>query len=32
VAIDLETGIISGSEMRTGLWIVKPTGAAAPSD
>jgi hypothetical protein len=32
VAIDPETGIIYGSDMRTGLWIVKPTGGAAPGD
>jgi hypothetical protein len=31
VAIDPETGIIYGSEMRTGLWIVQPTGPAASS-
>lgn len=29
VAIDPETGFIYASEMRTGLWIVKPTGDAA---
>jgi hypothetical protein len=32
VAIDPETGIIYVSEMRTGLWIVRPTGDAAVSD
>jgi hypothetical protein len=31
VAIDPETGIIYASEMRTGLWIVRPTGPAASS-
>lgn len=31
VAIDPDTGIVYGSDMRTGLWIVKPTGPAAPS-
>jgi hypothetical protein len=31
VAIDPETGIIYGSDMRTGLWIVQPTGPAASS-
>jgi hypothetical protein len=31
VAIDPETGIVYMSEMRTGLWIVRPTGAAAPT-
>jgi hypothetical protein len=31
VAIDPETGIIYASDMRTGLWIVEPTGPAAPS-
>lgn len=30
VAIDPETGIIYASDMRTGLWIVEPTGDAAP--
>src|SRR6266511_3938385 len=30
VAIDPETGIVYASDMRTGLWIVKPTGPAAP--
>ena len=29
VAIDPETGIVYASDMRTGLWIVQPTGAAA---
>jgi hypothetical protein len=29
VAIDAETGIIYASEMRTGLWIVRPLGDAA---
>ena len=29
VAIDPETGIIYASEMRTGLWIVRPIGDAA---
>jgi hypothetical protein len=31
VAIDPETGIVYGSDMRTGLWIVQPTGPAASS-
>jgi hypothetical protein len=31
VAIDPETGIIYASEMRTGLWIIQPTGPAASS-
>jgi hypothetical protein len=30
VAIDPETGIVYASDMRTGLWIVEPTGSAAP--
>lgn len=29
VAIDQETGLIYASDMRSGLWIVKPTGRAA---
>lgn len=29
VAIDPETGIIYASDMRTGLWVVQPTGPAA---
>jgi hypothetical protein len=29
VALDPETGIIYASDMRTGLWIVEPTGPAA---
>ena len=29
VAIDPTTGIVYASDMRTGLWIVKPTGPAA---
>jgi hypothetical protein len=28
VAIDPETGIVYASDMRTGLWIVEPTGTA----
>lgn len=32
LAIDPETGLIYASDMRTGLWIVRPTGDAAPSD
>ncbi|MGH2455040.1 MAG: LVIVD repeat-containing protein [Candidatus Limnocylindria bacterium] len=32
VAIDPETGIVYASDMRTGLWIVEPTGDAAPTD
>jgi hypothetical protein len=31
VAIDPETGIVYASDMRTGLWIVRPTGPAAPA-
>jgi hypothetical protein len=31
VAIDPATGIVYGSDMRTGLWIVQPTGPAASS-
>jgi hypothetical protein len=30
VAIDPETGFIYASDMRTGLWIIEPTGPAAP--
>jgi hypothetical protein len=30
VAIDPETGIVYASDMRTGLWILEPTGPAAP--
>jgi hypothetical protein len=30
VAIDPDTGIVYASDMRSGLWIVRPTGAAAP--
>jgi hypothetical protein len=29
VAIDRETGIVYASDVRSGLWIVRPTGAAA---
>ena len=29
VAIDRSTGIVYASDMRTGLWIVRPTGPAA---
>lgn len=29
VAIDPETGLVYASDMRTGLWIVRPTGDAA---
>jgi hypothetical protein len=29
VAIDPDTGIVYASDMRTGLWIVEPTGPAA---
>lgn len=32
VAIDPETGIVYASDMRTGLWIVRPVGDATPSD
>jgi hypothetical protein len=31
VAIDEETGLIYGSDIESGLWIVRPTGAAAPA-
>ena len=31
VAIDPQTGIVYASDMRTGLWIIQPTGPAAPS-
>lgn len=31
VAVDPATGIVYASDMRTGLWIVKPTGPAAPT-
>jgi hypothetical protein len=31
VALDPATGIVYASDMRTGLWIVQPTGPAAPS-
>lgn len=30
VAIDPDTGMVYASDMRTGLWIVQPTGDAAP--
>jgi hypothetical protein len=30
VAIDEDSGLIYASDMRSGLWIVKPTGRAAP--
>lgn len=30
VAIDPATGIVYASDMRSGLWIAEPTGAAAP--
>jgi hypothetical protein len=30
VAIDEESGLIYASDMRSGLWIVRPTGRAAP--
>ncbi len=29
VAVDPDTGIVYASDMRTGLWIVRPTGDAA---
>lgn len=32
VAVDPDTGSVYASEMRSGLWIVQPTGPAAPSD
>ena len=31
VAIDPETGIVYASDMRAGLWIVQPSGPAAPT-
>jgi hypothetical protein len=31
VAIDSETGNVYASDMRTGLWIVEPTGPAVPT-
>lgn len=31
VAIDPSTGIVYASDMRSGLWILQPTGEAAPS-
>jgi hypothetical protein len=31
LAIDPETGIVYASDMRTGRWIIQPTGPAAPS-
>lgn len=30
VAVDPATGIVYASDMRTGLWVVRPTGSAAP--
>jgi hypothetical protein len=30
VAIDLSRNLVYASDMRTGLWIVRPTGPAAP--
>jgi hypothetical protein len=30
VAVDPETGLLYASDMRTGLWIIEPTGPAAP--
>jgi hypothetical protein len=30
VAVDPGRGLVLGSDMRTGLWIVRPIGAAAP--
>jgi hypothetical protein len=30
VAIDHDTGLLYASDMRSGLWIVEPTGRAAP--
>jgi hypothetical protein len=32
VAIDPDTGIVYASDMRTGLWVIRPVGDAAPSD
>ena len=32
VSIDPETSIVYASDMRTGLWIVRPTGSAAPTN
>jgi hypothetical protein len=31
VAIDVDTGLIYASDMRGGLWIIQPTGPAAPT-
>jgi hypothetical protein len=31
VAVDPDTGVVYASDIRSGLWIVKPTGAAAAS-
>lgn len=31
VAIDPATGIVYASDMRTGLWIIQPTGPAVPT-
>jgi hypothetical protein len=31
LAIDPDTGLVYASDMRTGLWIVRPTGDAAPT-
>lgn len=31
VAIDVDTGLIYTSDMRGGLWIIEPTGPAAPT-
>jgi len=32
LALDRQSGLIYVSDVRTGLWIIKPTGPAAPSD
>jgi len=32
VAIDPDSGLLYVSDMRTGLWIVRPTGPAAPTE
>ena len=31
IAVDAETGVVYASDMRTGLWIVKPIGRALPT-
>ena len=31
VAVDRDRGLVYASDMQTGLWVIKPTGPAAPS-